>query len=467
MCKKIKMLSLFSGIGSPEQALKNIGMNYELVGFSEIDKFAVKSYCAIHNISDEFNLGDITKINIDNLPTDIDLITHGSPCQDFSIAGNQKGGNKNTGTRSSLMWNTVDIVEHCRPKIVVWENVKNLLSKKHRHNFDSYLTIMNDLGYNNYYKILNAKDYGIPQNRERIFTVSIRKDIDNGNFKFPEPFELKLRLKDMLEDSVEEKYFLTDNLINCFMSDGTGKYPRRKRFLQNMNRKDNDIAVTITTKAGTRATDNYIYDIPPKIIKVDIPQTVNVRKYEVDCESLVKILRKSKEQCKLSNKDIAIKLNVPLTKVEHWFRTDDCFAIPDKNIWFKLKELLHIETDEFDKSITTFEEQEGVYEKSNRYYHTSGIAPTLTCNNGGEKIIVKNNLLEEYNIEHGNKEVENYKLRKLTPKECWRLMGFKDEQFEKAQEICSNTQLYKQAGNSIVVNVLEAIFRQVIKSFEK
>ena len=87
--------------------------------------------------------------------------------------------------------------------------------------------------------------------------------------------------------------------------------------------------------------------------------------------------------------------------------------------------------------------------------------------NEGEKIIVKNNLLEEYNIEHGNKEVENYKLRKLTPKECWRLMGFKDEQFEKAQEICSNTQLYKQAGNSIVVNVLEAIFRQVIKSFEK
>ena len=373
MCKKIKMLSLFSGIGSPEQALKNIGMNYELVGFSEIDKFAIKSYCAIHNISDEFNLGDITKINIDNLPTDIDLITHGSPCQDFSIAGNQKGGNKNTGTRSSLMWNTVDIVEHCRPKIVVWENVKNLLSKKHRHNFDSYLTIMNDLGYNNYYKILNAKDYGIPQNRERIFTVSIRKDIDNGNFKFPEPIELKLRLKDMLEDSVEEKYFLTDNLINCFMSDGTGKYPRRERFLQNMNRKDNDIAVTITTKAGTRATDNYVYDIPPKIIKVDISQTMNVRKYEVDCESF----------------------------------------------------------------------------------------------NEGEKIIVKNNLLEEYNIEHGNKEVENYKLRKLTPKECWRLMGFKDEQFEKAQEICSNTQLYKQAGNSIVVNVLEAIFRQVIKSFEK
>ena len=121
--KPVKLLSLFSGIGSPEQALKNIGIEYELVGFSEIDKFAIKSYCNVHNVSEDLNLGDITNIDISSLPTDIDLITHGSPCQDFSISGQQKGGDKGTGTRSSLMWTSVDIVEHCKPKVGLWENV--------------------------------------------------------------------------------------------------------------------------------------------------------------------------------------------------------------------------------------------------------------------------------------------------------------------------------------------------------
>ena len=209
----IKLLSLFSGIGAFEKALKNIGLNYELVGFSEIDKFAIKSYCAIHNENEEKNLGDITKIDITKLPKDIDLITHGSPCQDFSIAGKQAGGDLGTGTRSSLMWNTINIVTYCKPKYIIWENVKNLLSKKHKHNFDSYLSIMESLGYNNYYKVLNAKDYGIPQNRERIYTISIRKDIDDNNFNFPEKEELKLKLKDMLEDEVDEKYYLSDEQV--------------------------------------------------------------------------------------------------------------------------------------------------------------------------------------------------------------------------------------------------------------
>ena len=108
------------------------------------------------------------------LPNDIDLITHGSPCQNFSLAGLQAGGDKGSKTQSSLMWNTVDIVKVTKPKYIVWENVKNLLSDKHKHNFEGYLDSMLELGYNSYYKVLNAKDYGIPQNRERVFTVSIR-----------------------------------------------------------------------------------------------------------------------------------------------------------------------------------------------------------------------------------------------------------------------------------------------------
>lgn len=175
---KIKYLSLFSGIGSPEQALKNLGIEYELVGFSEIDKFAIRSYCAIHEVNENLNLGDIEKIDIENLPKDIDLITGGSPCQDYSVSGKNRGGDKGSGTRSSLMWNAVSIYEHCKPKYVIWENVKNVLSKKHKHNFDKYLDEMDRIGYNNFYKILNSKDYGVPQSRERVFVISIRKDLN-------------------------------------------------------------------------------------------------------------------------------------------------------------------------------------------------------------------------------------------------------------------------------------------------
>lgn len=134
-------------------------------------------------------------------------------CQDFSVAGKQAGGDIGSGTRSSLMYETIRIVGKIRPKYVLWENVKNLLSKKHKHNFDAYIETMNVLGYNSYYQVLDAKDYGVPQHRERVFTVSIRKDIDKGNFKFPEKEELRLRLKDMLEDEVDEKYYLSGEQV--------------------------------------------------------------------------------------------------------------------------------------------------------------------------------------------------------------------------------------------------------------
>ena len=206
----IKVLSLFSGIGAFEKALERQGIDYQLVNYCEIDKYASKSYSLVHNVSEQLNLGDITQIGTMDLDDNIDFLTHGSPCTNFSVAGKQAGGDKGSGTASSLMWYTVDIVKDIKPKIVLWENVKNLLSKKHRHNFDSYIQVMDELGYNSYYKVLNAKDYGIPQNRERVYTVSIRKDIDSGLFEFPQPIKLEHRLKDILEHNVDEKYYLKD-----------------------------------------------------------------------------------------------------------------------------------------------------------------------------------------------------------------------------------------------------------------
>lgn len=252
--KKIKMLSLFSGIGSPEQALKNLGYEIDLVGFSEIDKYAIKSYCAVHEVNESFNLGDITTIDIEKLPGNIELITHGSPCQDFSVAGKGKGGDEGTGTRSSLMWNTVAICEHCKPKYVIWENVKNVLSKKHRHNFDKYLNEMDRIGYKNYYQVLNAKDFGVPQNRERVFVVSIRKDIVK-EFNFPKPFDDGVRLKDVLENEVEEKYFVdmekSEKLIQEFITTNkkTLNINPSGKGMNGVVRND-DIAASITTNKG-------------------------------------------------------------------------------------------------------------------------------------------------------------------------------------------------------------------------
>lgn len=241
----MKYLSLFSGIGSPEMALKNIGIKFELYGFSEIDKYAIKSYCAIHDIDPNLNLGDITKIDINKLPLDIELITHGSPCQDFSTAGKGAGAEKGSGTRSSLMWYTVSICEHCKPKYIVWENVKNVLSKKHIHNFNKYMSEMNRIGYDNYYKILNAKDYGVPQQRERLFVVSIRKDLKQ-NFEFPIGYTSKTRLKDILEDTVDDKYYINTEKAKAFIM----KFKAKFNTISNNVKIDNRDTIVATRIGG-------------------------------------------------------------------------------------------------------------------------------------------------------------------------------------------------------------------------
>ena len=225
----LRVLELFAGIGACSKALERLGIEHEIVDAVEIDKYAIRSFNAIHGTN--FEPQDITKWDKDIA---CDLIMHGSPCQDFSVAGFGKGGDKGSGTRSSLMYETLRIVEKLKPKYVIWENVKNLLSKKHRHNFDAYLEAMEKLGYKSKYQVLNAKDYGVPQNRERVFTVSIRDTITgaafvmpNGEqkpivyseidgFEFPEPIKLEKRLKDVLESQVEDKYYLSDEQVASF-----------------------------------------------------------------------------------------------------------------------------------------------------------------------------------------------------------------------------------------------------------
>lgn len=392
---KLKILSLFTGIGAFEKALKNIGIEYEVKGFSEIDKYAIKSYCAIHEVNKNKNLGDISKIDISKLPNDIDLITHGSPCQDFSVAGKQAGAEKGSGTRSSLMWNTVDIVEKVKPKFVIWENVKNLLSKKHKYNFDNYIKIMDELGYNNYYQVLNAKDYGIPQNRERVYTISIRKDIDNKQFRFPEKEELKIRLKDILETEVDEKYYLSEKMQDYVLDFSNKQKGTAWEGRADKEKLNTDIAHAI----GVRSAGGN--------------QRAGVSNFVIDGY----------------NEEIKVK-----------------------DLKLKLKNTRNLETPYIVAS------RGRNPENPNSRNPGEHLEQRLEANTSGTTNCISTVQKDNYVVE------EKIKIRKLTPKECWRLMGFTDNDFEKAKIAGnSNTQLYKQAGNSIVVKVLEKIFKNLLE----
>lgn len=358
MKTQLEILELFGGIGACTVALQRLGVDIHIADYVEIDKYAVKSYNAMHDTN--FEPQDIREWDKD---IKVDLIMHGSPCQDFSVAGLGAGGDKDSGTRSSLMYETIRIVEKLKPKYVIWENVKNLLSKKHVHNFEAYLEIMEQLGYKNYYQVLNAKDYGIPQNRERVFTVSVRKDIDTG-FTFPPKQELNLSLKDMLEDNVDEKYYLSESNLKTYNRDFGSKGKQ-----VNLS----SIVPTLTASMGTGGGNVPIIDLKSK------------------CKRLKKLVANTTfETGKVLNMDLYNQ-----TTNEN---ISQCLTEPHHN--------------------------------SQRLF-------------------------------------DGYRIRKLTPKECWRLMGFSDSDFEKAQKVNSNTQLYKQAGNSIVVDVLEAILRNLLTNKEE
>lgn len=280
------------------------------------------------------------------------------------------------------MWNSVAIIKHVKPKFVVWENVKNVLSKKHKHNFEKYLKSLEDIGYNNYYQVLNAKDYGIPQNRERIFVISIRKDIDKGNFKFPEKQTLQLKLKDLLDDEVDEKFYLKDSQIERIKN---STFMQEKKRIQNKEYCDTLLARDWKDPKCIRVCKNNqsenVEDIAPT-------QTANCG----GSGSSATILKRE-----------------------------------DNN---KIKVIGNYMPSGHDAS---------------RVVDSNGIAPTVKENHG---TVTATNV--------------DFKIRKLTPKECWKLMGFSDEDFQKASNTgLSNTQLYKQAGNSIVVDVLEKIFKNL------
>lgn len=310
--KKIRLIELFAGIGSQAKALRNLGADFETYRVVEFDQYAIDSYNAVHGT--QFQTSDIRDIHAEDLGiVDRDqycyICTYSFPCQSLSITGNREGMAKGTGTRSGLLWEVERILDECGedlPQVLLMENVPNVIGRKNIKDFQLWETKLEHLGYTNYVKILNAKDYGIPQNRERCFMVSI---LGRYNYEFPKGRKLVLRLRDLLDEEVDEKYYVSDLGVKYI----TNPIRIRKMFTQ----VDGDIAIAVTAKGQNNWTGTFI----------------------------------------------------------------------------------------------------------------SGP--------GG-------------------------RLRKLTPRESWKLMGFTTEDFGKAGRVNSDTQLYKQAGNSIVVQVLEAIIGQML-----
>ncbi len=482
----LKLLSLFTGIGAFEKALKRLKINYELVGFSEIDKFAIKSYCTIHNVSEQPNLGDITKINIDEVP-EFDIMTWGFPCQDISIAGKMAGIKE--GTRSGLYYEGYKILKAKLPEYSIIENVKNLTSQRFKEQFNSILNDLEELGYNNYWKVLNAKDFGIPQNRERVFIVSIRKDIDNNKFMFPDPIELKLKLKDILEDKVDERFYLTErgigrlikknnkllrdyenpNISSCLIAGYHKMSGNNNQYIAESNKVEkiagmydtetkkrqagsiynpNGISPTLTSmdKGGNKQPFILVRDATKKgyteamegdSINVSYPNSVTKRGR----------VGKKVSQTILTSPNMATVVETP---------KPICLnnSAKQPSVQDRIYDIEGIAT-----AVTASQFRPNIAERKmfNPYNQRkiTDIAPTQTTTCGittsSSAVLIS---------EDGNHFM---KIRKLTPLECWRLMGFDDEDFNKVKSVgISDTQLYKQAGNSIVVNVLQAIFQNLL-----
>ena len=527
----LKVFEAFAGYGSQSLALERLGIPHQVVAISEIDKYALQAYYSLHDSSIP-NLGDISKIDVKDIP-DHDLFTYSFPCQDISVAGRTRGIVAGE-TISGLLYECEKIIEGKKPKYLLMENVKNLVGKKFKADFDRWLDYLEGLGYTNYWKVLNAKHYGVPQNRERVFVVSILGE--HEPYVFPDPVELTIRVKDLLDNDVPEKYYLKQEIQDRFLP-----FPKDRL-------KGDDLEVLGTTapnpydKDGNiiydKSTSAWVYNVDklmstlsardykqpkqiaepqlemvgmldmkgnecirrvyspeglcptittmqggntqPKVICRKIEQTVRVRKYEVDTEGLKAALKEGKKNAGLSIREIAEKLGVKKTTVEHWFRSDNCFSIPEEDVWMDLKALLGITTDVFDKSIMEFECKPNEFDMSNRVYEVEGLAPTLTASggeNGAPKIVCEQRCDEGLRFfkdgvcgtirtinSGGDKRVieKPFKIRKLTPKECFRLMGLNDTDIEKIQATgLSDTQQYKMAGNSIVVDVLEAMFKNL------
>lgn len=251
----IRVVTLFSGYDSQCMALDRIGVEYDLVAWAEIDKYAIAAHNAVYPQYAERNVGDVSLADWTKVEGSVDMLTYSSPCQDFSAAGLMRGGDEGSGTRSSLLWEVKRAIEVLRPKYLLMENVKNLVSKRFIGVFNDWLKVLEDYGYTNQWAVVNAKDFDVPQNRERVFVVSSRVGL-NG-FGFPSKVGLHRRLKDILEEKVAEKYYLRAEQVEKILEHCDRKVKEECGFREAF-RTPEEMATCISTKYGARQTYTYL-----------------------------------------------------------------------------------------------------------------------------------------------------------------------------------------------------------------
>tara|TARA_R110001592_G_scaffold354097_1_gene653494 strand:+ start:45 stop:1232 length:1188 start_codon:yes stop_codon:yes gene_type:complete len=391
----LKIGTDFSGIGSPEAALKRLGIPHQNIFACDIDKYAKKSFLELNNPIEFYD--DITTRNYKDVP-ELDLYVAGFPCQSFSLAGKRGGFND---TRGTLFFNVAEFIKVNQPNCFILENVKGLLSHDSGKTYQTITDVLTNgggtlngqmgmdsiedgLGYHIYTKVLNTKDYGVPQNRERIFIVGFKYWTE---FRFPKKIQLQLRLKDILEQEVNDKYYLSEKMIESF-SNHKERHKEKGTGFQWQPKNGDDIANCLRANAALCPTDNSIkvHSLYPKSSKTGKGGTGH-----------------------LSKEDGTV----------YCVDTGNAQAIEIKGAALRGRgegKELEVRKDNLVNSITTVQT---------------------------DSIIKQNNI------------------RRLTPLECWRLQGFTDEEFYKAQKVNSDTQLYKQAGNSITVNVMTEVLRKI------
>lgn len=491
--------------------------DWELVNFCECDKFAIKSYCAIHGVDESLNLGDITKVDETKLQ-DFSMICGGSPCQDFSVAGKQKGsiwtckqcehtynpltvhwserdkcpecGSRDIEkTRSSLLVEYLRVIRANKPNFGIYENVKNIVGKKFKDTtFKLFTQELEEYGYNVYWKVLNAKHYGIPQNRERVYLIFIKKELDNGKFKYPEPFDNGVRLKDILEDEVEEKYYISQDKVS--------------RFVTSLNKADALLydVCQIKREGKAREYNDYCPTLSardykdPRIVNDNVVKQIgNISKCRDNWENPQEGRIYSPGGC---SPCLGTSHQPKILQDGRLNSSQDGVVVSDCGI-SQTHTARHGNTPKVLKVGNVNPSGKGM---NGNVFSEDGLAPTLTTNKGeGNKVAIKQATKKGYvecevggvadlsypdsktrrgRVQEGGKicptltatetgvcRIESdIRIRKLTPKECWRLMGFDDKSFEAAEQVNSNSQLYKQAGNSIVVDVLYYIFVELYKA---
>ena len=544
----------------------NLDKHWELVNFCEFDKYATKSYCSIHNVDESLNLGDITKIDETKLKP-FNMICGGSPCQDFSVAGKQKGSVwtcKDCGheynsltvhwskrdkcpqcnssniekTRSSLLVEYLRVIRANKPNFGIYENVKNIVGKQFRDTtFKLFEDELHEYGYNTYWKVLNAKNYGIPQNRERVYLIFIRKDLDNGQFKFPEPFDNGIRLKDILEDKVDEKFYLSDDKVQKFLSNfNQSEFPVTTRNsntvstiratyykngernvcenIENGNGYEGIVESNNVKQIGNISEGNSSWGNPQtgRIYSAEgISPTLNTCSGGQREPKIVCGIDKSNNHpsvidnanCITSREDRGISNRKGEgTAVLECPETSYCIdanyykgTSPEEYVKKHRRQLVFeektIKIPQATKQGYIECEVGGVADLSypnsktrrGRVQENGTISPTITATETGVCRIEKadgcytnqspsftraplEGLSRTLKADsHPAGVYDGIRIRKLTPKETWRLMGFSDQDFNAAKNAgISNSQLYKQAGNSIVVDVLYYIYVELYKA---